>query len=140
MASLITARLVPLLREHFSPNVVRIAPEQVPFAVFPAVHSDVGNIELYDDGDELTISLGHFTHRHLGNYDEGLSDGQKADLIAAECVKFLDDIFADRVEFFGSHTGGGGCGLRTDGPRGFFSRSLYGKKSFVWSGPLQNAE
>jgi len=115
---------------------MRLQVEQVPFAVFPAKHPDVGDIELYDDGDELTVVLGHFTHRHFGSYDEGISDIERAGLIAKECVDFLREIFADQVVFFGSHAGGGGSGRRGE-PRSFISQRLFGRKTFVWSGPLE---
>lgn len=104
--------------------------------VFPAKHSDVGNLEVYDDGDELTVYVGSFTHVHFNNYDEGLTEAERAERIAGDVVGFVEDILADRIEFYGSHHGGGGCRYRDEQPPGLLSMLAHGKKKYVWSGPI----
>jgi len=50
------------------PNaIVRIAP----------AHPAFGSIEVEDDGPELTVHCGNFTHVHLSNYDEGISSEER---------------------------------------------------------------
>lgn len=66
------------------------------------------NIEIHDDGDELTLYLGKFTHLHISNYDDQLNEEQKAQEIVRDTVAFLSDVFDDEVVFWGSHRGGGG--------------------------------
>jgi hypothetical protein len=101
---------------------------------FPAAHPDFGDIEIQDDGHELTVSFGRFTHSHVANYDEGISEAERAERIAEECTSLLEDVFADRLEFFGSHEKGGGFG-----PRGERHDFLAQKGAvFVWSGPVSN--
>ena len=100
--------------------------------IIPAKHPDVGNIEIHDDGAELTLYLGRFTHTHISNYERDLSEDQKAEAIVSDALSFLGSIFEDQVVLWGTSKGSGGCyrvdhernrGIRTQGP-------LY-----VWSGP-----
>jgi hypothetical protein len=102
--------------------------------VFLAAHPEVGDIEVQDDGDELTVTLGRFTHSHFANHDEGITDSERADRIVDDLVLLLEDVFADRIEFFGSHETGGGFRMRC-GRRDTLEAN---KKLYVWSGPLTN--
>jgi hypothetical protein len=107
--------LIPLLKARFADRPLVVGTGSEPAATFPAVHPDVGDLVIRDDGDELTIYVGNFTHVHFDSVDETLT--------------FLDDVFADRMEFFGSHLGGGGCRHRT-------AKALLGTRTYVWSGPV----
>jgi len=113
-------------------------PGAAPFAIFPAVHPDVGDIEIYDDGDELTVVVGKFTHRHFSNYDQGVSQVERACRIGNDLAVFLSDLFADRIEMYGSHLGGGGTRLRDGRSRGLASKVVFGSKTYVWSGPVRH--
>jgi len=135
MASL-AAQILPLLESRFPGRNLRASVGAAPFAVFPAVHPDVGSIEIHDDGDELTVVVGKFTHSHFGNYDEGISEQERATRIGDALVGFFNDLFADRIEMYGSQKGGGGARLRERGERGILSRAFFGPRSYVWSGPL----
>jgi hypothetical protein len=50
----------------------------------------------------------------------------------------LEDLFADRIEMYGSHRGGGGSRRISAEPRGVLSKALFGRKTYVWSGPTSN--
>ena len=128
--------LIPRLEERFSGRPIVIGTGSQPTATFPAVHPDVDDLIVQDDGDELTIYVGRFTHVHLGNYDEGVTENEREQRIVEETLAFLDDIFADRIEFFASRFGSGGCRKRDGKPRGVVSKLLLGPRSYVWSGPL----
>jgi hypothetical protein len=84
--------------------------------VIPAVSESFGNIEILDEGEELTIYFGHFTHSHFSN-----------PLVAVAC---LHDVFSDKLEFYGSHKAGGGFSLRGSNPKG----SATERDTQVWSG------
>ena len=129
--------LIPKLQEDFPNRGLRVESSEKR-AVFPAVHSEVGNIEIYDDGDEITIIAGNFTHGHFSNYDEKLSEEEKSKKIAEDVVTFLKDVFADQIAFWGSHSGGGGWHKRGE-PNKFYRTEILGKlkTEFVWSGPLR---
>ena len=124
--------VLPLIRARFSAQGMR-EPAEGPFAVFPATHPDVGDIELYDDGGEVVIGVGNFTHCHFTSYDLTGSESEKAVRIANDIVSFLDDIFSERVEFWGSHSGSGG--VRRRGPQGELHKATSGTSAYVWSGP-----
>lgn len=136
MMVVISDYLLPKLRAHFADRPMRVIPGQAPQVIFPAAHPEVGDIEIFDDGDEVMMVLGKFTHNHFGNDAPSLSDVERAERISEEVAGFLQEIFADRIEFFGSHLGGGGCRVRTGKARGLLSRLMFGKKTYVWSGPL----
>jgi hypothetical protein len=129
---MISALLIPLLQTRFPGRGLRIGSPPAPCAVFPAAHPKVGDLQIYDDGDELTVVLGRFTHGHFSNYDERLTNDQKAAEIAEAIVAFLEQLFADEVILWGSHEGGGGwchAGIERDPLPGWESE-------YVWSGPL----
>ena len=131
---MISEFLIPMLKEHFPGRGLVINDRPDPCAVFPAVHPEVGAIEIYDDVDEITINAGHFTHGDFSNYDQNLSDEQKHNEIANDVISFLDDLFADRVVLWGSHSRGGGwCYKDAEG-----SLPPNGERLYVWSGPLHD--
>jgi hypothetical protein len=131
--------LVPALKARFAGRPLVLGAGEGPVATFPAAHPGVGDLVIVDDGDELTIYIGDLTHRHFDNYDEGLEESERARRIVEEVVAFLDDLFADRIEFFGSRFGGGGCRRRSETPRGIMSKLFLGARTYVWSGPIDDS-
>jgi len=140
----IADHLIPKLIERFPDRGLKVMETTQPFAIFPAIHKDVGDIEIYDDGDELTLVAGKFTHGHFYNYDDNLTEDQKTAKIGEEVVEFLDAVFADRVVFWGSHSGAGGWDRR-DVSTEDDSQSVWpiggddlleNRNEYVWSGPL----
>ena len=92
--------LVPMLRTRF-PDLAFTGPsDQPPQLTIPASHPDVGDIVLQDDDEEITAFLGHFTHRHFSNYDE-IPTAEKEKIIAEDVVRFLENLFADRIVMWG---------------------------------------
>jgi hypothetical protein len=106
-----------------------------PIITFHAIHPDFGSIEVVDDGFELTVYCGNFTHIHLGNYDKGSSREERDKRIVADLVEFLAAVFSDRMEFWGSHRGGGGCRLRET--QSSLPELVSGGGIFTWSGPVK---
>jgi len=128
-------RLTEKLQKAFPSTPIEYCSGRVVALISPK-YPDFGTIEVLDDGEELTLNLGKFTHSHFNNYDDGISDDERADRIVDEVIDFLSEVFADRIEFYGSHSRGGGCRPRGERPRGFLSRCLFGADNFTWSGPL----
>ena len=93
--------LIPKLRQRFPNHGIKVGVPPEPCAVFPAVHPEVGDVVISDDGYELTLEAGNFTHSHFSNYDESLSETQKAECIAEDVAQFLDELLADRVNPLG---------------------------------------
>jgi hypothetical protein len=130
---MISAKLIPKLQLRFPGRGLRIDSPPSPCVVFPAAHSDVGDIEIYDDGDELTLVAANFTHGHFSNYDDALSPEQKAERISDAVVSFLEEVFAEKVVFWGSHKDGGGWYNVCEDSSAFWAKD---EKWYVWSGPL----
>ena len=129
---MITSLLIPKLKQRFPGRGLRQEPPPAPCALFPAAHPEVGDILLYDDGDEVTVVAGNFTHSHICNYEDDLTLEEKAEKIVEDVADFLEDMFADRIVLWGSHKGGGGWYFAED-PRGAPRKH---DTEYVWSGPL----
>ena len=82
--------------------------DRSPFLRIVASESDFGDLELYDDGDEVTIVFGRFTHSHFSNYEDDLSLSEKEDRIAEDVFGVISATLDDELEFWGSHQGSGG--------------------------------
>jgi hypothetical protein len=128
--------LIPKLQEAF-PNRGLIVDRSKKQIVFAAAHPDVGDLDIRDDGSEITLIAGKFTHGHFSNYDDNLAAEEKSKQITDDVVVFLKEVFADQVVFWGSHKGGGGWYKRGK-PIEWSKTGLLSKpeKEFVWSGPL----
>jgi hypothetical protein len=127
--------LIPELRQRFPDRAfdVSFAPE--PCLVVPAIHPEVGNLVITDEGYEVTLQAGNFTHGHFSNYDEHLSEDQKNQKIAEDVAQFMEELFADRIVLWGSHGRSGGWFPRGERPSPLFR--VRGRL-FVWSGPLRS--
>jgi len=126
----LAAVLIPKLQRRFANCGMRISAPPSPCAVFPAVYPEFGDIQIYDDGDELTVVAGNFTHGHFSNYDEELSAQQKAEVITDSVVRFLEETFADEIVFWGSHDAAGGWHKTSER-----SEWQQAAKEYVWSSP-----
>ncbi len=104
-------------------------------ATFPAQHPSVGDITIWDDGDEATIEIGKITHGHFNPYAPEWSDEAVAEAVTEMVLEFLEEVFCDRVLF---HVDKG----RKSGGWQVFDHSVSSaaedntKDFFVWSGPL----
>lgn len=108
--------------------------------VFPAVSADFGDIVVreHPHDAELVVDFGRFTHGHFDCHEDGLSADARDEIIVARVLDCLDDVFADRMEFYGSHAGFGGS--RPRGTQGRLSKFLIGDQAFVWSGRRNAAD
>jgi len=125
---MITERLIRHIQDRFPHLPVKFAAPPDPIAVFPAAHPDVGDIEIFDDDDEITVYLGKFTHTHLFH---DLSSDQSQDQAVKDIGNFLERILKDEIVLWGSHQSSGGFH-----PRGSPPSKLARPPFYVWSGPL----
>ncbi len=58
-----------------------------PSVTFPAIHPDVGDIKIHDDGSELTLIAGNFTHGHFLNFNSKSSDVAE-DKMVEDIIRF----------------------------------------------------
>ncbi len=126
--------LVRRLADDFADRPMRLPAGGEVLAVFPAMHPEVGDVSILANGDELVLSLGRFTHLHFACHDKPLPPDAGAARIVAEVAEFLRELFADRIEFYGTRRSG--WRPRTGRKRGALSRLFFGRTTYVWSGPL----
>ena len=131
---MISDLLIPELQQRFPGRGLRVGSPPEACAVFPSAHPEVGDVVIQDDGTEVTVCLGNFTHSHFANYEDTLTQEQKVEQITADVVAFLEDLFADRVVLWGSRRGAGGWRSRDDEAK----HSNY-VVEYVWSGPLSSS-
>lgn len=141
---MISGKLIQRIKERFPEAKATFGAPPKPSVVFPDVHPDVGDIEIYDDGSELTVVTGHFTHWHATDYHGEPKNEQK---IVDNVVSWLERLFADQIVLWGSHSSGGGWYnrevARDSNPyaansfvQDTMARMKEGKPLYVWSGPL----
>jgi hypothetical protein len=127
----LSTRLLARLRSSFPDLAMKVGQPPDPVAVIQAIHPDVGDVEIYDDGEELTIGLGNFTHAHVGSGEES------KDKVVEFAVDLLRDLFSDTLVLWGSHSGAGGY-YRKGQASSLAKRLSKGGTSYVWSGPLSD--
>jgi hypothetical protein len=129
--------LIPALRKRFPTAGMRTGGPPDAVAVFPAKHPAVGEVRIWDDGDEATISVGDITHWHTYPSDPSIDPRDAALSATEEIVGFLEELFADRILLWRAP----GCGAG-----GWFHRAMESaalglggdELTYVWSGPVPN--
>jgi hypothetical protein len=129
------ATVIKALRFQFG-KTVSIDSESRKFAIFPAKHPSVGNVIVEEDGPELNVSIGSITHGHFGSYEEALSEGEHAKVIAHDLVDFLLDLFADKYVLYKASGGGGWTHIDWVKESDLNSPDI---ESFNWSGPIHRS-
>jgi hypothetical protein len=132
----ISDALIPELRVRFANRGLRCGSPPDPVAVFPAQCEGLGDLKILDDGDEVTIYLGDVTHGHVNPYDEATTTEAAVEWITSEVVEFLEELFSDRVVFWGIRGGGSSGWQMSFG--GDIPRSIPREAEvFVWSRRLR---
>ncbi|REJ68189.1 MAG: hypothetical protein DWQ31_08640 [Planctomycetota bacterium] len=96
---------------------------------------DIGELQIYDDGDEATIYVTEVTHGHFNPYDATQGEAELVQWIVDEVVEFLDALFEDRVLLYRSPDRGMGGWIMFDDAIDK-SEMVAGREYFVWSGPV----
>jgi len=131
---MIRDHLIPALREAFPALPFTPGLPPAPVAVFPAKHPKVGDVRVFDHGEEATVLVGEITHGHFNPYDESLSEQQVAERVAADVVEFLKALFSDQVLLYRSANRRiGGWQVLGEGTT---PERCPKRQYFVWSGPV----
>ena len=127
------------LNRRFPAESYRVGDEGNTIAVFPPTCPDVGDVTIWDDGDEATVLIENFTHGHFNPYDESSSEEERDKQITEEVCDFLEDLFSDKVLLWRSASGrSGGWRNVPDGvePEWVTDPGEY----FLWSGHYKTVE
>jgi len=66
----------------------------------PAYASEVGDLEVYDDGDELTVAVGRITHCHFEVYcADAPTEKERQSIAAEDAVLWVTDVINEHVRF-----------------------------------------
>lgn len=125
--------LLPRLEDRFPGRGLRPGFPPDPVAIFPRQHEAVGDVSIWDHGDEATVAVGEITHGHFNPYDPTLNAEQIAERVADDVINFLIDLFEDRVLLWKSADGRSG-GWRMIGSDDRDSLMDASDQGFVWSG------
>jgi hypothetical protein len=128
--------LIPRLQDRFAGRGLRLGAPPESSVTIPGVHPEFGDLEIVDEGHEVTLYVGRFTHGHFSCYEPDVPEQERADIISDQVIEFLEALFDDRVIVWGTHERGGGW-TRRDRPAGSDSASSSGhSRRFLWSGPI----
>jgi hypothetical protein len=130
MAGTLSAKLIPRLLARF-PGRVRFHQGKQPVASFPAAHPEVGDLQIHDDEEELTVSVGQLTHGHFSPNNDQEPLEKREEEVINRVMEFLDAVFNDQVEFWSAGKMGG-WHPRAKDP---VLRPPDARR-YVWSGPV----
>ena len=117
---------------------LRIGTYPEPAAVFAAVHPDVGDVTVRDQGTRVTVAIGDVIADDFLSFDGHLSRDERIERITKDVVRFLAELFADRLLFWRS-TDNRNPGWRERGDAGYSEPLVLDNRAYrryVWSGPL----
>jgi|SRR5215510_10193814 len=126
--------LIPKLQARFAARGFQHGSEKNSIGFFPAAHTQVGELAMFDDGDEATIYIGQITHLHIDS--EASEEHRAEEEIANEVISFLEDLFADKMMIWKLNITGenGVLPVANVEEWGMDHRA----STFVWSGPVPN--
>jgi hypothetical protein len=129
------------LKRRFPPGSYREGTDGKTVAVFPAKCPDVGDVTIWDDGDEATVLIEKITHGHFNPYDSSLSEADRDKEITETVCDFLDALFRNDVLLWTSGRCGGCSRLDLRKPEERENDVISGLKKgatyFLWSGPFK---
>ncbi len=128
---MLSSRLLPVLREQFAGRGLIEGTLPDPCAMFPGIHPGIRSVSIYDDAHELTVSIDCLTHTHFAEPHAALPEAERERRIIEAVVRFLEDLFSDRVVVWGRLNIGGGW-YDVDRVSLAHPPDVPG---FVWSGP-----
>jgi hypothetical protein len=131
--------LQPALQSKFPNRGFRTDDSPNAIGIFPAAHEEVGEVTIWDDGDEATVAIGDITHGHFNLYDENLAPEEIEKRVTEDVVGFLTDLFADRIILWKSPDGRSG-GWRILGDDNRYSIMDSDDQTYLWSGPVRNPD
>src|SRR5262245_23103512 len=131
--------LVPMLVERFPNHGLSLGESPDPIAVFPGAHPEVGEVRISDRDNSADLAVGNIVYDHFFNpYDQERGTDQAVEGIANDVVRFLEELFADRLLMWRS-VDGRTRGWRERGEAGHLAPLVIDDREYLlylWSGPL----
>jgi hypothetical protein len=86
---MIRDHLVPAVKEVFPNLAFKISPTSNPIISLSSSSAEIGDLHIYDDGDQATVIITGITHGDFGVYDENLNTEEKEQIITEDVISFL---------------------------------------------------
>lgn len=131
--------LLTAMVERFPERGLRLGTPPEAIAVCPAKHPDVGDLSVRDSGlFTVGVVIGEILSYSFTNYDTHLEESERAGRVTRDVVRFLQELFADRLLIWRSTDGRNG-GWRERGDVGYseplvLDNRIY--RTYLWSSPL----
>ena len=132
---MIRDHLIPAVKEVFPSLAFKISPTSNPIISLSSSSAEIGDLHIYDDGDQATVIITGITHGDFSVYDENLNTEEKEQIITEDVISFLVTLFSDRVVLYRTSSKGmGGWTVIEQGVKDI--EFIAGREYFVWSGPI----
>jgi hypothetical protein len=121
-----------------------VADENVIFRM-PEASSDVGELVVWNDGDELTVGVGKISHHHFRTRDfDGVPPAEQMQRASAAAIEWIEAIFSNRVrfrvEYVGDRVCAGSWWFADQGDGGRWLKPTTRAVEYTWSGMQRTAE
>ena len=135
-------KLILLLEEKFGPGSFTSGIDPRLIVTFPPVHNEVGELRVFDDGNEIIVEIGEITHGHFSSMNAAATKEEAEQEVVANVIDFLEDLFAGKYILWRTKQRGAGGWKHIDTlsqddkvPR-IEIDAIY----FTWSGPLNTGK
>jgi hypothetical protein len=140
--------LVSALIRRFGRERFRAGTAPGPIAVFPAKHPEVGDLKIWAPRRReismghifgVEVAIGDIIRDSFESYDTHLSAGEREARLTRDVVRFLDELFTDRLLFWCSMDAARRSGWRERGNAGHSDPLVLDDRTYatyLWSGPL----
>lgn len=136
---MIRDRLIPAIKEAFPEKAFVFASPPDPVVRLQSGSVELGELAIYDDGEEATVCISEITHSHFNPYDASLSQDQVDQMVTEGVVDFLRSLFSDHVLLYRTPSRGmGGWSILGGVPNE--DAIVEGREYFLWSGPYHSAD
>ncbi len=136
---MIRDRLLPALKEAFPDKRFSFAAPPDPVVTLPSGCTEIGDLMIYDDGEEATVCFSEITHGHFNPFDPSLAQDQVDQQVTEAVVYFLLRLFSDHVLLYRTPSRGtGGWYVFEEAPKE--DAFVEGREYFVWSGPYPKTD
>jgi hypothetical protein len=132
----ISETVAPRLRTKFQSDGLQLGVAPGPIATVPARCAEVGDLQIFDHGEEVIVHIGHVSHTHISAYYTS-SHEERVQSVADDLIEFVENLLSDRILFWaaGGETRQGGV---VWGYTGVVPASLPKNASvFLWSRRLK---
>ena len=133
---MIRDRLIPAVRKAFPDKPFLFSSSPDPIIRLPSGFAEIGDLAIYDDGEEATVCITEITHGHFNPYDSSFSRDQVDQKVTEDVVDSLRDLFSDHVLLYRTpNRSMGGRYVFEDAPKE--DAFAEGREYFLWSGPYR---